>query len=68
MTADRVVGGVDVLAEFDRLLETQARLQFAKAAYSEDEATNYGISLLDFIRKHGVTVRAALANARGAKS
>lgn len=50
-----------VVAEVDGLLETQGRLQFARENYNEAEATDFGIRLLDFMRRHGVVVRQALA-------
>lgn len=49
--------------ELDELLATQARLLFSKENYNEDEATSYGIRLLDFFRRHGLTLRDALVSA-----
>ena len=53
----------NMIHELDELLATQARLQFARENYNEDEAESYGIRLLDFFRKHGVELRAALVAA-----
>ena len=52
-----------IIREIDELLATQARLQFAREKYNEDEAESYGIRLLDFFRKHGIELRAALVAA-----
>lgn len=52
-----------MIRELDELLATQARLQFARENYNEDEAEAYGIRLLDFFRRHGVELRAALVAA-----
>ena len=51
-----------IIRELDELLATQARLQFSRENYNEDEAESYGIRLLDFFRKHGVELRAALVS------
>lgn len=51
-----------LVEELDALLATQARLQFARENYNEDEAESYGIRLLDFFRKHGLELRAALVS------
>lgn len=52
---------VKVLEELDALLDMQGRLLFSRENYNEVEAERFGVMLLDFMRRHGVMVRAAIA-------
>lgn len=52
-----------LLEELDQLIETQARLQFAGTLYDEDQAYQYGVDVLDFIRKRGVELRGIVEKA-----
>ena len=56
-----------LVMRLDELLAAQGRLMFARDRYDEDQATNFGVSLLDFMRLHGTELRrrAALTAALG---
>ena len=58
---------VKVLEELDALLDMQGRLLFSRENYNEVEAERFGVMLLDFMRRHGVMVRAAVAALKAEK-
>lgn len=58
---------VKVLEELDALLDMQGRLLFSRENYNEVEAERFGVMLLDFMRRHGVMVRAAIAALKAEK-
>lgn len=55
----------EAMSYLDDLLQCQARLMFAKDRYDEAEATAFGVAIMDFMRQHGMTLRAALEAAIG---